>query len=302
MAAGYLLLPPLHRLIERDYLRMDLLFFPAAALLAYAVTVRRDRLALAAAALMLCVREAGALAVLGLGLHWLCVERRVRSGLALVALGVLWLPLVNYVWLPWILGHPAQHVDHVRSPAMVAEQLAGLGGEGWPLGVVAAIVLLLLRRRWAALLAVPSVVALPFYRMALRYSAPLFSVMWMTIADEIAHWSRPRLRRRRRHRDPLHLRGGQRGARHVAPALGGTHSGRSPAARPGTARRQCLRRVPRARPALHARAALPVQPPTLLPGWRMCLLGRRVFPAESERARLVFRRTPATRGAGPGLP
>ena len=40
MAAGYLLLPPLHRLIERDYLRMDLLFFPAAALLAYAVTVR----------------------------------------------------------------------------------------------------------------------------------------------------------------------------------------------------------------------------------------------------------------------
>jgi hypothetical protein len=60
--------------------------------------------------------------------------------------------------------------------------------------VVAAIALLLLRRRWAALLAVPSVVALPFYRMALRYSAPLFSVMWMTIADEIAHWSRPRLR------------------------------------------------------------------------------------------------------------
>jgi hypothetical protein len=194
MAAGYLLLPPLHRLIERDYLRMDLLFFPAAALLAYAVTVRRDRLALAAAALMLCVREAGALAVLGLGLHWLCVERRVRSGLALVALGILWLPFVNYVWLPWILGHPAQHVDHVRSPAMVAQQLAGLGGEGWPLGVVAAIVLLLLRRRWAALLAVPSVLALPFYRMALRYSAPLFSVMWMTIADEIAHWSRPRLR------------------------------------------------------------------------------------------------------------
>ena len=42
MAAGYLLLPPLHRLIEKDFLRTDLLLFPALALLAYAVTVRRD--------------------------------------------------------------------------------------------------------------------------------------------------------------------------------------------------------------------------------------------------------------------
>src|SRR4029453_14469338 len=84
MATGYLLLPPLHRLVEKDYLRLDLLLFPVLAVLAYAVTVRRDRLALAAAVLALCVRESGALAVVGLGLHRLCVERRVRSGLALV--------------------------------------------------------------------------------------------------------------------------------------------------------------------------------------------------------------------------
>jgi hypothetical protein len=195
MVAGYLLLPPLHRLIEKDFLRTDLLLFPALALLAYAVTVRRDRLALLAAALTLCVRESGALVVLGLGLHWLGVERRVRSGLALVALGALWMPFVNFVWLPWLLGHPPQHADHFRSPALIADQLAAFWGVRWPVGVLAATILLLLRRRWAALLAVPSLLSLLFYRMALRYSAPLFSLVWMGLADEIAHWSRPGLRR-----------------------------------------------------------------------------------------------------------
>ena len=195
MAAGYLLLPPLHRLIEKDFLRTDLLLFPALAFLAYAVTVRRTRLALLAAALALCVRESGALAVVGLGLHWLWVERRVRSGLALVALGALWMPFVNFLLLPWLLGHFPQHADHLRSPASIAAQLAALWRVRWPVGVLVATILLLLRRRWAALLAVPTLLALPFYRMALRYSAPLFSLVWMGLADEIAHWSRPGLRR-----------------------------------------------------------------------------------------------------------
>lgn len=195
MAAGYLLLPPLHRVIERDYLRTDLLLFPALALLAYAVTVRRHRLALAAAALALCARESGALAVVGLGLHWLLVERRVRAGLVVVAVGALWMPLVNFVWLPWALGHSTQHADHVRSPALLAEQLAALWQVRWPVGVGAATVLLLLRRRWAALLAVPPLLALLFYRMALRYSAPLYSIVWMGLVDEITRWPRPRLRR-----------------------------------------------------------------------------------------------------------
>ena len=66
---------------------------------------------------MLCVRESGALAVLGLGLHWLWVERRVRSGLALVALGVLWLPLVNFVWLPgFSVTRPSTPTTSVRRP------------------------------------------------------------------------------------------------------------------------------------------------------------------------------------------
>jgi hypothetical protein len=195
LATGYWLLPPLHRLIEKDYLRTDVLFFPVLTLLTYAVILRRDRLALAAAALALCVRESGALAVAGLGLHRLWVERRVPSGLALVAVGGLWIPLVNYVWLAWLLGHPTLHADQVRSPTLIADQLAALWTVRWPLGVLAATILLLLRRRWAALLAVPPLLALLFYRMALRYSAPLFSVVWMSIADEIAHWSRPGLRR-----------------------------------------------------------------------------------------------------------
>ena len=195
MAAGYLLLPPLHRLVEKDFLRTDLLLFPVLALLAYAVTVRRDRLALLAAALALCVRESGALFVVGLGLHRLWVERRVRAGLALVALGALWIPLVNFVWLPWLLGHPTQHADHFRPLAVIADQLVAFGGVRWPVGVLVATILLLLRRRWAALLAVPSLLSLLFYRMALRYSAPLFSVVWMGFADEIASWSRPGLRR-----------------------------------------------------------------------------------------------------------
>ena len=195
MAVGYLCLPPLHRLIEKDYLRMEMLLFPALALLAYAVTLRRDRLALAAAALTLGVRESGALAVVGLGIHRLWIERRVRSGLTLVTLGALWIPFVNYVWLPWILGHPTLHADHVRSPAVIADQFALLWGSRWPVGLLAATVLLLHRRRWVALLAVPSLLALPFYRMALRYSAPLFSIVWMAIADEMARWSRPGPRR-----------------------------------------------------------------------------------------------------------
>ncbi len=195
MATGYLLLPPLHRLIEKDYLRTDVLLFPVLALLAYAVTVRRARLALAAAALALCVRESGALAVVGLGLHRLWVERRVPSGLTLIAVGALWIPLVNYVLLPWLLGHPTLHAVQLRSPTLIADQLAALWRERWPLGVLAATVLLLLRRRWAALLALAPLLALLFYRTVLRYSATLFSIVWMSIVDEIAHWSRPGLRR-----------------------------------------------------------------------------------------------------------
>jgi Predicted membrane protein (DUF2079) len=195
MAAGYLLLPPLHRLIAKDYLRMDLLLFSALALMAYAVTMRRDRLALAAAVLVLGVRESGALAVAGLGLQWLTVERRVRSGLALVALGALWIPFVNYVALPWLLGHATPHAEQIRLPAVIADQLAALWGLRWPVGVLAATILLLLRRRWAVLLAVPPLLSLPFYRMALRYSAPLYSAVWMSLVDETAHWPRPGSRR-----------------------------------------------------------------------------------------------------------
>lgn len=195
LATGYLLLPPLHRLIEKDYLRTDVLFFPVLTLLTYAVTLRRGRLALAAAALALCVRESGGLAVAGLGLHRLWAERRVPSGLGLVAVGALWISVVNYVWLPWLLGHPTLHAAQVRSPTLIADQLAALWSGRWPLGVLAATVLLLLRRRWAALLAVPPLLALLFYRVVLRYAAPLFSIVWMSVADEIAHWSRPGLRR-----------------------------------------------------------------------------------------------------------
>jgi uncharacterized membrane protein len=195
MAAGYLLLPPLHRLVEKDYLRTDLLLFPALALLAYAVTMRRDRLALAGAALALCARESGALAVVGLGLHRLWVERRVPAGLALVGLGALWLPLVNFVWLPWLLGHSTQHADHIRPPTMLVDLLTALWRERWFVLILVATGLLLLRRRWTAVLAVPTLLALPFYRVALRYSAPLSSIVWMGAADDIAHWSRPGTRR-----------------------------------------------------------------------------------------------------------
>src|SRR5262249_58198523 len=95
-AGGSLVLPPLHRLIEKDYLRTDVLLFPALSLLAYAVTVQRDRLALAAAALALCARESGALAGVGLGVYWLWVERRVLGGWGVGVLGALWLPVMDY--------------------------------------------------------------------------------------------------------------------------------------------------------------------------------------------------------------
>jgi hypothetical protein len=195
MAAGYLLLPPLHRVIAQNYFRADLLLFPALALLGYAVTMRRDRLALGAAVLVLCVRESGALVVLGLGLHWLWVDRRVRFGLVLVALGALWVPFVNYVWLPSLIGQPTSHAVHVRSLALITDGLADLWRARWPVGLGVATVLLLLRGRWVALLAVPTLLVLPFYRVALRYSAPLFSIAWMGIADEITHWPRPAARR-----------------------------------------------------------------------------------------------------------
>jgi predicted membrane protein DUF2079 len=195
LAAGYLLLPPLHRLIEKDYFRSDQLLFPVLALLAYAVTVRRDRLAIGAALLALCIRESGALAVVGLGLYWLAVERRVRAGLGLVALGALWMPAVSYVLLPWLIGHSTPHADHVRSPRLLGDQLAAFWAVRWPVGAAVAIALLLLRRRWVALLAAPALVALLFYRADLRYLAPLFSIVWMGVADELTRWPRPGLRR-----------------------------------------------------------------------------------------------------------
>jgi len=195
LAASYLLLPPLHRLIEKDYFRTDQLLFPALALLAYAVTVRRHRLALGAALLALCMRESGALAVVGLGVYWLAMERRVRAGLGLVALGVLWIPMVSYVLLPALIGHPTPHADQVRAPGQLAEQLRAFWAVRWPVGAAVAIALLLLRRRWAALLAVPALVAFLFYRTDLRYVAPLFSIVWMAVADEVTRWPRPAARR-----------------------------------------------------------------------------------------------------------
>ena len=189
--ASYLLLPPLHRLIEKDYFRTDQLLFPVLALLAYAVTVRRHRLALGAALLALCIRESGALAVVGLGVYWLCVERRVRAGLGLVALGALWMPMVSYLLLPAVIGHPTPHADQVRAPSQLADQLAAFWAVRWPVGAAAAVALLLLRRRWAALLAVPALVAFLFYRTDLRYVAPLFSIVWMAVADEVTDWEGP---------------------------------------------------------------------------------------------------------------
>ena len=195
LAASYLLLPPLHRLIEKDYFRTDQLLFPALALLAYAVTVRRYRLALGAALLALCMRESGALAVVGLGVYWLVVERRVRAGVGLMALGVLWIPMVSYLLLPALIGHPTPHADQVRAPGQLAEQLRAFWAVRWPVGAAVAIALLLLRRRWAALLAVPALVAFLFYRADLRYVAPLFSIVWMAVADAVTHWARPGFRR-----------------------------------------------------------------------------------------------------------
>jgi predicted membrane protein DUF2079 len=192
---SYLLLPPLHRLIEKDYFRTDVLLFPALALLAYAVTARRDRLTLAAAALALCVRESAALPLMGLGIYQLWVERRVRWGVTFLALGALWIPFVNWMWLPWLNHHATLHTAQLRSPVLIVEELAALWAVRWPVGVLAVTALLLLRNRWAALLTVPSLLALPFFRMDLRYSAPLFSVVWMGIADEITRWSGPRARR-----------------------------------------------------------------------------------------------------------
>ena len=78
---------------------------------------------------------------------------------------------------------------------MIADQVVAFWKVRWPVGMLAAVILLLFRRRWVALLAVPSLLSLLFYRMALRYSAPLFSVAWMGFADEIASWSRAGLRR-----------------------------------------------------------------------------------------------------------
>jgi hypothetical protein len=194
LAGSYLLLPPLHRLIEKDYFRTDQLLFPVLALLAYAVTVRRHRLALVAALLALSVRESGALAVIGLGLYWVTVERRHVAGLALIALGALWMPFVSYLLLPWLIGHPAPHADQVRSPADLARQLAAFWAVRWPVGVALATLLLVLRRRWAAVLAVPALIALLFYRADLRYTAPLFAILWMSAADEVTRWTPARRR------------------------------------------------------------------------------------------------------------
>jgi len=42
---------------------------------------------------------------------------------------------------------------------------------------------------------VPALVAFLFYRADLRYVAPLFSIVWMAVADAVTHWARPGFRR-----------------------------------------------------------------------------------------------------------
>jgi hypothetical protein len=103
--------------------------------------------------------------------------------------------MVSYLLLPALIGHPPPHAEQVRAPSQLADQLAAFWAVRWPVGAAVAVVLLLLRRRWAAVLAVPALVALLFYRADLRYVAPLFSLAWMGVADELTRWPRARPRR-----------------------------------------------------------------------------------------------------------
>jgi len=103
--------------------------------------------------------------------------------------------MVSYVLLPALIGHPTPHADQVRAPGQLAEQLRAFWAVRWPVGAAVAIALLLLRRRWAAVLAVPALVAFLFYRTDLRYVAPIFSIVWMAVADEVTRWPRPAARR-----------------------------------------------------------------------------------------------------------
>lgn len=190
---AYFLLPPLHQMMKSAWLRPELLFFPALVLMAYAIVFSHRRCLIVSVVLALFCKEAGAFTVLGLGIYLMVFERRWRLGAALAILGALWVPMVSFVLLPAVSGMKVGHMSRIRPCGM--DILRRLWGKRWPPIVAALIPCLLILKRWAAVIPLPHMVGLLFFKTRLRYIMPIIPIPWFLAMDVLAEWRWARSRR-----------------------------------------------------------------------------------------------------------
>ena len=118
--------------------------------------------------------------------YWLCVERRVRAGRT----GGARRPVDADGELP-----PAPGADRPPDAPRPGPRRASSPISSPPLGRPGPWARRCRRAasapaRWAALLAAGAR-GVSLHRTDLRYVAPLFSIVWMAVADEVTHWERP---------------------------------------------------------------------------------------------------------------
>ena len=193
LSASYFLFPPLYHMMQSAWLRPVLLFFPALTTMAYAIVFSKPRWLIASVVLALFCKESAGITVFGLGIYLAFFERRWRVGGAVALLGAVWMPFVSFALLPWVSGMDVGHASRIRPCSL--DILRRLTGKLWPVMVAAMVPCLLVMRRWAAVIGIPHMVGLLFFKTRLRYIIPIIPIPWFLAMDVLAGWRKVAWRR-----------------------------------------------------------------------------------------------------------
>ena len=191
----YLTLPPLHDAVRDSYLRPDLIFFPVLSLMVYAVLTSNLRCLIVSVILALFCKETGAVTVAGLGLYYLSIKRQYKLGTALLVLGIAWIPMTLFVFLPWAMGNPTHHLARFRSLSLILSTALGLVELIWPPLLFAVALFLGWRRRSEVLISSFQAASLFLILPRLRYVIPLVPVVFSVAVDALANWEKGVARR-----------------------------------------------------------------------------------------------------------
>lgn len=199
LAGCYLLFPPIHKALEINYVRPDLLFFPVLSVLAYALVFENRRLGIIAVIAALACKESAGFVILGVGLFGLFSRPRAwptrRESIVLLILGSVWAPLISGVLLPAAGIERIQHFERFRPLSKL-----GVGLMRWAKTItypalVAILAMLAWRRRREWIIALPHVIGLAFFWVRLRYLIPALPVPLFVAAHEALSWGTAAKRR-----------------------------------------------------------------------------------------------------------